>query len=418
MSIQDCVEVFGFGINPLSDNTPDGNAIGTRGTTDTANQFWVISPKLETPVLDFSEQEFVQRTGSYWVSDGYGRGMWSGYGKIPTASQGITLELAESFPLNTDLRLNRLNTSATGSLLKQVGFKAESKKIGQIADKKTISEGIIAIPFVDKPISGVTTYVDGYHFFSINPYIFEQQKTQVELNTLPKETSVSRMIRLMKQYVIPPNFDFLTYYKNPSARTIRDNRDGIDPFVMYMFEFTHDLDQQDLADIWQGVMPKIATTAEKEEITFSHNIGENELFGENFKLPPNMRWMVFKVKKKAEWNYFAVTENIADDNRFKFSFANSEVAKTPEYSYNWPYDYFSLVELAKVDVTYEYKERPETTGSIDSQLDTNRFAIGNKADFTDIGKSESINGKDPKRQLASNFIKKQNKTRGAKTRKL
>jgi hypothetical protein len=418
MSIQDCLEVFGFGINPLSDNTPDGNATGTRGTTDTANQFWVISPKLETPVLDFSEQEFIQRTGSYWINDGYGRGMWSGYGKIPTASQGITLELAESFPLNTDLRLNRLSTSATGSLLKQVGFKAESKKIGQIADKKTISEGIIAIPFVDKPIRGVTTYVDGYHFFSINPYIFEQQKTQLELNTLPKETSVSRMIRLMKQYVIPPNFDFLTFYKNPLARTIRDNRDGIDPFVMYMFEFTHDLDQQDLADIWQGVMPKIATTAEKEEITFSHNVGENELFGENFKLPPNMRWMVFKVKKKAEWNYFAVTENIADDNRFKFSFANSEVAKTPEYSYNWPYDYFSLVELAKVDVTYEYKEKPETTGSVDTGLDTNRFAIGNKTDFTDIGKSELINGKGPKRQPATNIIKKQNKTRAAKIHKL
>jgi hypothetical protein len=421
MSMQDCINLFGLGINPLADSTPDGKATSIRGTTDTANQFWVISPKLETPVLDFSEQQFIQRTGSYWVADGYGRGMWSGYGKIPTGSQGITLELAESFPLNTDFRSNRINTSATGSLLKQVGFKAESKKIGQLAEKKTISEAIVAIPFVDRPIEGVTTFVDGYHFFSVNPFVFESQKTQLELNTLPKETSISRMIRLMKQYVIPPNFDFLTYYKNPLTRTIRDNREGIDPFVMYMFEFAHDLDQQDLADIWQGVMPKIATTAEKEQITFSHDVGENELFGENFKLPPNMRWMIFKVKKKAEWNYFAVTEDTQDDVRFKFNFANSQEAQTPKYNYNWPYDYFSLVELAKVDVTYEYGEKPTATGSIDNTIigtgiDTNRFAIGNNPDFLDQGKVTSTTAKDPKRQLASGFMNKQNKTRGKRTR--
>jgi hypothetical protein len=422
MSIQDCVEVFGLGINPLSDNTPDGKATGIRGTTDTANQFWVISPKLETPVLDFSEQQFVQRAGSYWIADGYGRGMWSGYGKIPTGSQGITLELAESFPLETDFKSNRINTRATGSLLKQVGFKAESKKIGQLAERKTISEAIVAIPFLDQPVSGLTTFVDGYHFFSINPYIFENQRTQLELNTLPKETSISRMIRLMKQYVIPPNFDFLTYYKNPLVRAIRDNREGIEPFVMYMFEFTHELDQQDLADIWQGVMPKIAITAEKEQITFSHDIGENELFGENFKLPPNMRWMIFKVKKKAEWNYFAVTEDTKDDNRFKFNFANSQEAQTPDYSYNWPYDYFSLVELAKVDVTYEYGEKPVTTGSFDidtvinTGIDNSRFAIGNKPETLNQGKTTSTGGKGPKRQPASGNYNKQNKTLGKRTR--
>ena len=37
-----------------------------------------------------------------------------------------------------------------------------------------------------------------------------------------------------------------------------------------------------------------------------------------------------------------------DDQNFKFKFSNSQEAKTPDYSYNWPYDYFSLVELAKV----------------------------------------------------------------------
>ena len=149
------------------------------------------------------------------------------------------------------------------------------------------------------------------------------------------------MIKSTNNYVIPPNFNFSKY-------------GNIDPFVMYLFEFKHTLDQQDLADIWQGVMPKIAYKAEEDQVVIEHKFGPYEMFGENFSTPENLRWMIFKVKKKAEWNYFAITENIGDDNRFKFNFANSQVAQTPDYSYNWPYDYFSLVELAKVDITMEY----------------------------------------------------------------
>ena len=29
-----------------------------------------------------------------------------------------------------------------------------------------------------------------------------------------------------------------------------------------------------------------------------------------------------------------------------------------DYSYNWPYDYFSLIELAKIDATVEYGDDP------------------------------------------------------------
>ncbi len=372
MSIEDCMQIFGYAFNPVAQFDSQGNPNNLLGSTDTATQVWSISPKLETPVLDFSEQQFVEHTGSYWLSSGYGRGMWSGYGKIPTGSKGITIELAESFPLQLDLRNNRVSSMNTGSLLKQVGFTAESKKIGQLAETKQISEAIVAIPFVDGAIEGKTVYIDGHHFFAINPFILDEQKTRIELNTVENETSITRMIRSMKQYVIPPNFDFLTYYKNP--KITQTNSQNIDPFVMYIFEFTHTLDQQDLSDIWQGVMPKIAITAQKDEITFSHKIGQNELFGKNFNLPSNMRWMIFKVKKKAEWNYFAVTENIADDDRFKFNFANSQVAKTPEYSYNWPYDYFSLVELAKVDVSYTFTKGQTTAETAIQQPNNSGFA--------------------------------------------
>jgi hypothetical protein len=361
MSIQDCMEVFGIGLNPITTFNNSNNADNFQQLPNFSKEYWAISPKLETPVLDFSDQDFVEHTGSYWVSSGYGRGMWSGYGKIPTGSKGITIEIAESFPLKTGYKTNRIiDNLKTGSLLKQVGFNSETAKIGQLAEKKTISEAIVMIPYVDSPLDGVTRQVDGHHFFAIDPFIFDSQKKQVETNNLENgETSITKMIRLMKQYVIPPNFDFLKYYNNPNLQTIRDNREGISPFVMYIFEFKHDLDQQDLADIWQGVMPKIATNAEHDIVEFGHKIGPSELFGENFTPPENMRWMIFKVKKKAEWNYFAITENISDDQNFVFKFANSQEARTPDYSYNWPYDYFSLVELAKVDITLGYEKNAE-----------------------------------------------------------
>ena len=41
-----------------------------------------------------------------------------------------------------------------------------------------------------------------------------------------------------------------------------------------------------------------------------------------------------------------------DDSRFKFQFGNEE--KPPEYNYNWPYDFFSLVELVKMESKIEF----------------------------------------------------------------
>ena len=64
--------------------------------------------------------------------------------------------------------------------------------------------------------------------------------------------------------------------------------------------------------------------------------------------------MVFKVKKKAAINYFAATADSSDDDRFKFNFKNNKNV-VPDYSYNWPYDYFSLVELAQIEVENEFK---------------------------------------------------------------
>ena len=64
-------------------------------------------------------------------------------------------------------------------------------------------------------------------------------------------------------------------------------------------------------------------------------------------MPQGIRWMVFKVKRKAETNYWKKTADSSDDDRFRFNFSVGK--KAPEYSYNWPYDFFSLVELVQIE---------------------------------------------------------------------
>ena len=162
----------------------------------------------------------------------------------------------------------------------------------------------------------------------------------------------------MKKFSLPPQMDFL-------------NNSSIDPFVMYIFDFTHSLDRQDLVDIWQNLMPEISRTAEKQSVAIEHSIGVNyEFFGqyEKGQLPENIRWMVFKAKQKARNNFFNVTQQSEVAKGFTFTAikelqgvaSNAEAELT--YSYNWPYDFFSLVELAQIEseITFESsKERIE-----------------------------------------------------------
>jgi len=114
-----------------------------------------------------------------------------------------------------------------------------------------------------------------------------------------------------------------------------------------------------LADIWQGLMPRISRTAELDTQIISHKMDKWEFFGGK-QLPkdPEVRWMVFKVKKQAAVNYFNMTPSVDDrlDQTFDSvseTWSTNDARFTPDkfpYAYNWPYDYCSLVELAQLEV--------------------------------------------------------------------
>ena len=70
--------------------------------------------------------------------------------------------------------------------------------------------------------------------------------------------------------------------------------------------------------------------------------------------------MVFKVKQKAQTNYYEKIIGWQDQRPFIPVTVNPEGVKQ-EISYNWPYDFFSLVELAKIEAEVEFSERLKKT---------------------------------------------------------
>jgi hypothetical protein len=122
---------------------------------------------------------------------------------------------------------------------------------------------------------------------------------------------------------------------------------------MYIFEFEEKLNKDDLSNIWQGLMPRCAKEATTYDSTHPENrqMIEHKLDEDNFfegkEIPEDIQWMTFKVKKKADIDYYKLTADSIDDKDFKFKVENDAALK-PDYSYNWPYDYCSLIEMARV----------------------------------------------------------------------
>jgi hypothetical protein len=248
--------------------------------------------------------------------------MWHQYGRLPESEEGIYLELKDP------------NAKVTGflSLADLVGFKKSSEKLGKVATSKTIREAVVAVPFIEKNNSR--------RFFDVTVG-----------DTM--SDSVAKMVDSMGRYVFPPSMDFIKYPEE------------VKPFAMYVFEFEHQLNQQDLTDIWQNLPPRIGRAFDAEaplesseimqEKQITHSLASGELLK---KVDAKLQWMIFKVKQRASVNYWdksvstnpSLSETAPTDVTLPKAAFDGVLKSTPgEYNYNWPYDFFSLVELVKMD---------------------------------------------------------------------
>jgi hypothetical protein len=330
---------------------------------------WVIQSKFETPILNFNHYTYgTGSDGGYGITlPGTGPaqtpiGMWHQYGRIPQKdTEGIFLQ-ASPIPLewfsNKQL-VSKQDLTKYSPLTDLCGFSTSPKRMGELAGMKEISEAVVAIPFYE---------AEGKRKF------FNLSRSSIN-NSLGKETkhlvgeTIINMVEKMQKFVMPPPFDFL-YNKL------------IDPISMYIFEFTHKFDKQDLSDMWQNLPPEASITMEAEEVSISHELLSYELLGSGAKyrkgaesekklmrndrstsIRPDIQWMVFKVKQQATTNYF---EKIYARNESQQAladkikgFTSKESKGQKEYSYNWPYDFCSLVEGIKMTAEVQFLEVDE-----------------------------------------------------------
>ena len=344
-------------------------------TVEPNSKIWAIQTKFETPILNFNPTDTGTTINSGSTIPTIG--MWHQMGTLPDNDKGIFLQITDvprsylvygtngqTLDLQASASIYNTQPDLTGSLCDIVGFTKQETKLGQVANEKIIKEAVVAIPYVLK--NGERNYLrlsdNSIRYLRNQFFGISQDIEQVEadiISSVPE--TVKQQIRLMKEYVIPPTFDFV-------------NNEKADPISMYLFEFAYKLTQQDLINIWQGMMPNIAVEFEKKTVTIEHDLNDNDLITTE-DLTNNLKWLVFKVKQKAKTNYFnQIFRSIQDKNLTKTrnllklgrNNSISSITKEDEYlySYNWPYDYFSLVELAKLETQVIFESNEEELTNI------------------------------------------------------
>jgi hypothetical protein len=361
----------------VSQNTTD--AIKTKASS----KVWSIQSKFETPILNFIPSETGYTPIEMEQQEIKTYGMWHQYGVIPDSGKGIYLQITdipkEYILYGTESSVKVYsdtspagNPALTASLADVVGFSKEPIKLGQIATQKRIKEAVLAIPYILDKNERI--------FFSLNDkaikYIEKKYFSKTkdiekidEQNALGISETTRNQINALEDYLLPPAFDYI-------------NNDNIKPICMYVFEFEYNLSQEDLSHIWQGVQPNIADKIERRKLTISHELNVDEFINID-NLSEKLQWLVFKVKKKAKTNYFnKLSESAKEKDKRKENLLASLGRKTQQgasivkednellYSYNWPYDYFSLVELAKIDATIEFDGNEKVVTTITDQTNT------------------------------------------------
>jgi hypothetical protein len=348
---------------------------------------WIIQTKFETPMLNFSHVSGSDHlTLPVYGSGSVPRGMWHQHGRIPEENEGVFLEVG---PIERNYWTQaRGETVELEDLSEVLGFSGTSTKIGRLAESKKISEAVVAVPFIEN---------EGRKKFFRLPLTDAQLQSYKDgdreaLTTGPAQSQIGRSVLLqmdkMSKFIFPPSFDFLNF-KN--AKRV----------AMYVFEFSHTLSQQDLSDIWQNLPPDIGTEMEVAEVAITHPLLQKELLGkggeegnQRIEMPSRLKWMVFKVKQRAASNYFKKT--VLRNPEVNTAVASSNVTKdefgeTSAIQYNWPYDFFSLVELVKIDAEVEmgnfdedainnYTDNLPSWDGVSADLDKIEYIVGGLED--------------------------------------
>ena len=355
-------------------------------------QKWIIQPKFETPMANFSDVGIRPITSSTntsentltlptnFGSESVPRGMWHQFGVLPeTPEKGIFMEMTDipktwlenhyevfdyASPYN-DFDTSKTYSEPVSKKMKSfaslLGFTAENStaRLGELKDKHVIKEAVVAVPYIIEGLQQRETQIETggdqkdpsvqqrKKFINIpkNRVLAARKEAQGSLAGDSLSTagaSIRRLLSQMEDYILPPQFDFL-------------NNTQIEPIVMYMFEFKYELDKDDLSYIWQNLAPRNSDKMEMKKYSVAHELMNTELLTEkNLLTSDNLRWMVFKVKQKSQTSYSDLIPAQAGQAA-KLSRQFMKRKEAP-YKFNWPYDFVSIVESVKIDVEVMYKD--------------------------------------------------------------
>ena len=378
MQITSSIDIFG--VERVLEETSTGLV-----TNKSVGQKWLIRPKWETPMMNFNDEGIHPITAHAstltlptFASASVPRGMWHQFGVMPEDPNiGVFMEISE-IPLQwltnhydvvnepsvyNDFSVDNARSlpNKVKSLAKLCGFNKNNntKRLGELKDKLTVKEAIVAVPYITKTINSKANSKLGTggkknkiketlkQFISIpkrrwSAALKESQGTSVQSDSLGTSgESIRKLAQSLQNYVFPPQFDAI-------------NNPKIKPIAMYVFEFEYQFDKDDLSYMWQNIAPKDYKKLSFQTQTVTHNLGDNELINEKILSNENLRWMVFKVKQRATSDYYDLLVDQAGEATTQIKNTKKKKQKY-EIGYNWPYDYLSFVELIKMDVDILFK---------------------------------------------------------------
>lgn len=364
MQLDSVLNLFGIENIPFEETNQATLATTKRNTT--VAQRWVIQPKAETPMMNFSDEGVNEITtgrgyslSPTYASESVPRGMWHQFGNMPEdPSKGIFLEIGDiptnwlqfhpSVTVADSIYNNQDATNNSGSVYQNMksltdllGFENSSTRLGELKESQTIREAIVAVPYITigggncNDINSQASDAEQKQFFSIPR---ERVDAAIKVGSLKGDAdtsagdSIRDLVANVKQYVLPPEFDFVADPKKL-------------PLVMYFFEFEYKLDKDDLSYIWQNLAPRNYKQMAQVVQKSAHKLAENELLQpQDIIENKNLRWMVFKVKQRGMAKY--------EDKTYRQAGTKGAATQTSGYevNYNWPYDYVSFVEMINMDV--------------------------------------------------------------------
>ena len=342
--------------------------------------------------------------------------------------------------------LARLVGFSEGDIQAPGTFQPEkARRLGQLAEsgEKTISEAVLAIPYYLEPTTQEMKVMTlKGNMDALGPKVKEFRKNFTKYSLPPS---------LKKQLtsLLPPNFPKVSKFINPFGGddydSILPTEEDVNIPIVYLLEHTVALSRQDLADIWQGIMPDIAATMKTSVSAIDHympgerssGVGNKTVFPElllkelELGIPrnghprvdlidvaplgsrdgfiPEIKWMIFKVKERGVDTFFrfvseelnggpgsfsydsvfgVIADNLPQEQKDFLQRRKAEYTKGLFVSddlgiagntYNWPYDYCSLVELGKLSVNVGF--RPELDREIEDiseEQETNARSRGQR----------------------------------------